>query len=103
MELDGPEFIARLQQGDRAAFGQLVKHHHGYLLATARSLLSPADAEEAVQDAWISAHRAIGKFEGRSQLRTWLTRIVINQRGGTRHDIGLALGRSIRLPTRLHT
>ena len=79
MELDGPQFIAKLKQGDRAAFGQLVKQHHGYLLATARSLLSPADAEEAVQDAWISAHRAIGKFEGRSQLRTWLTRIVINQ------------------------
>ena len=32
-----------------------------------------------MQDAWIAAHRAIAKFEGRSQLRTWLTRIVINQ------------------------
>tara|TARA_B100000676_G_scaffold250363_1_gene254887 strand:- start:1177 stop:1788 length:612 start_codon:yes stop_codon:yes gene_type:complete len=73
------QFIERLRQGDRAAFGQLVKTHHNMLLATARTLLNPADAEEAVQDAWIAAHRAIAKFEGRSQLRTWLTRIVINQ------------------------
>ncbi|MDX1803655.1 MAG: sigma-70 family RNA polymerase sigma factor [Alcanivorax sp.] len=78
-ETDSPEFLTKLRNGDRAAFGQLVKTHHNMLLATARSMLSPADAEEAVQDAWIAAHRAIGKFEGRSQLRTWLTRIVINQ------------------------
>ena len=77
--LESPEFIERLRQGDRAAFGQLVKGHHNMLLATARTMLSAADAEEAVQDGWIAAHRAIGKFEGRSLLRTWLTRIVINQ------------------------
>ncbi|MCG8391570.1 MAG: sigma-70 family RNA polymerase sigma factor [Pseudomonadales bacterium] len=77
--LETPEFIERLRQGDRAAFGQLVKAQHNMLLATARTLLNPADAEEAVQDAWIAAHRAIAGFEGRSQLRTWLTRIVINQ------------------------
>ncbi|EKF75911.1 rna polymerase sigma-e factor [Alcanivorax hongdengensis A-11-3] len=76
---DSPDFVERLRQGDRAAFGELVKTHHNMLLATARTLLSPADAEEAVQDAWIAAHRAIARFEGRSQLRTWLTRIVINQ------------------------
>lgn len=78
-DLESPDFIERLRQDDRAAFGQLVKAHHNRLLATARSMLNNADAEEAVQDAWIAAHRAISKFEGRSQLRTWLTRIVINQ------------------------
>ncbi len=77
--LESPEFIERLRQGDQAAFGQLVKAHHNMLLATARTMLSSADAEEAVQDGWIAAHRAISKFEGRSLLRTWLTRIVINQ------------------------
>lgn len=77
-ELEAPEFIARLQQGDKRAFSQLVQAHHTRLIATACSLLNQADAEEAVQEAWISAHRAITKFEGRSQLRTWLTRIVIN-------------------------
>jgi|TARA_Y100001001_G_C7978505_1_gene298527 RNA polymerase sigma-70 factor (ECF subfamily) len=79
LDIDAPKFVARLQRGDNTAFAQLVQHQHNYLLATARSMLSHADAEEAVQDAWIAIHRAIGKFEGRSQLRTWLTRIVINQ------------------------
>jgi len=79
LDIEAPDFLARLQQGDNAAFAELVQHQHHRLLATARSMLSHADAEEAVQDAWIAIHRAIGKFEGRSQLRTWLTRIVINQ------------------------
>ena len=56
--LESPEFIERLRQGDQAAFGQLVKAHHNMLLATARTMLSSADAEEAVQDGWIAAHRA---------------------------------------------
>lgn len=79
MSNDDPQFIDQLRKGDREAFGLLVKRHHNALLATARSMLSQADAEEAVQDAWISAHRAIGKFQGNSQIKTWLTRIVINQ------------------------
>lgn len=77
--MDSPEFLDRLRAGDRDAFGQLVKTHHNRLLATARTLVSPADAEEAVQEAWIAAHRALPGFEGRSALISWLTRIVINQ------------------------
>ena len=79
IDLEAPSFLQKLQEGDRAAFGQLVQAHHNALLATARTMLSPAAAEDAVQDAWIAAHRALAKFEGRSKLRTWLTRIVINQ------------------------
>lgn len=78
-ELESPEFLDRLRAGDRAAFARLVQAHHNRLLATARTLVSPADAEEAVQESWIAAHRALPKFEGRSALLTWLTRIVINQ------------------------
>ena len=44
--LESPEFIERLRQGDQAAFGQLVKAHHNMLLATARTMLSSADAGE---------------------------------------------------------
>ena len=78
-DLETPEFIERLRAGDRAAFALVVKHYHPRLLGAARTLLQPADAEEAVQDGWIAAHRALPKFEGRSALLTWLTRIVINQ------------------------
>ena len=78
-DLETPEFIERLRAGDRAAFALVVKHYHPRLLGAARTMLQPADAEEAVQDGWIAAHRALPKFEGRSALLTWLTRIVINQ------------------------
>src|ERR1700761_1738117 len=48
-------------------------------VAMANSILrNREDAEEAVQEAFISAHRHLRKFEGRSALKTWLTRIVLN-------------------------
>src|ERR1700719_2729271 len=46
-----------------------------------RRLRNVEDAEDAVQDALLSAYKHIGQFEGRSQLSTWLTRIVINVTG----------------------
>lgn len=72
-------FLQQLRSGDKAAFAKLVSQHHNALLAVARSMLGEGEAEEAVQDAWISAYRNIAKFEGRAALKTWLTRIVINQ------------------------
>ncbi|WP_416391689.1 sigma-70 family RNA polymerase sigma factor [Alloalcanivorax xenomutans] len=78
-QLETPDFVERLRDGDRAAFALLVKHYHPRLLGTARRLLQPADAEEAVQESWIAAHGALARFEGRSTVLTWLTRIVINQ------------------------
>lgn len=77
--LDADPPLDTLRTGDREAFAQLVRHHHHALLAVARGLLREHEAEEAVQEAWIAAYRAIAGFEGRSSLRTWLTRIVINQ------------------------
>lgn len=71
--------LPRLQQGERAAFEQLVRQLHTNLNSVARSMLSHAEAEEAVQDAWLSVYRNIGGFEGRSALKTWITRIVINE------------------------
>lgn len=76
---DPQEQLQRLRDGDRSAFEALVRQHHGALLAVARSFLGSGEAEEAVQDAWISAHRNIANFEGRAALKTWLTRIVINE------------------------
>ena len=88
-ELETPEFLEKLQNGDRQAFSLLVETYHRRLVATARGLLSSGEAEDAVQNAWIKAHRALPEFEGRSRLQTWLTRIVINEakmrlRGGGR-------------------
>jgi RNA polymerase sigma-70 factor (ECF subfamily) len=57
-----------------------------------RRLRNVEDAEDAVQDALLSAYKNIGQFEGRSQLSSWLTRIVINAAGmklrtRTRHEV----------------
>jgi len=71
--------LAGLQLADGHDFTEAVKHHHHALLAVARAMVGCDDAEEAVQNAWLKAYRAMSGFEGRSSLRTWLTRIVINE------------------------
>src|SRR5678816_378355 len=71
--------VARLQRGDPEAFETLVRAHSGRLLDVARRFLpNEQDAQDAVQDAFIRAFRAIGGFQERSQLHTWLHRIVVN-------------------------
>jgi RNA polymerase sigma-70 factor, ECF subfamily len=71
--------VARLRAGDEAAFETLVREHGGRLLATARRFLrSEEDARDAVQEAFLSAFRALPGFAENSSLSTWLHRIVIN-------------------------
>ena len=58
---------------------QLVRDNIGWMLALAQRLLSDrALAEDAVQDAFLNAFRALDTFEGRSSLKTWLHRITVN-------------------------
>jgi len=71
--------VARLQAGDPAAYETLVRTHSGRLLSVARRFLpNNEDAQDAVQEAFIKAFRAIGTFEERAQLHTWLHRILVN-------------------------
>lgn len=66
--------------GDREALGQLLKCHEGRLYHTALRLLSNTDdAREATQEAMINIIRNLHRFQGNSQIGTWMTRIVINQ------------------------
>lgn len=81
--LDTPEaqaaLLARLRAGDDAAFDELVRRAGGRMLAVARRMLSKEeDAADAVQDAFLSAFKALDKFDGRSRLTTWLHRITVN-------------------------
>ena len=71
--------VQALRAGDESAFRDLVRDHHRALIAVAAAMVGPSDAEEVVQLGWIKVHRSISAFEGRSSLRTWLTRIVINE------------------------
>ena len=78
-EADDPAFVEALRNGDATAFELLVREHAGRLLAVARRLLrSEDDAQDALQDAFLSAYRSLGRFETRARLSTWLHRIVVN-------------------------
>ena len=73
------EQLARLNARDEATFSFLVREHHRALIALAASIVGAADAEEVVQNAWLKAFKAIADFEGRSAIRTWLSRILVNE------------------------
>ena len=71
--------VARLRAGDDRAYEELVRTLGGQLLATARRLLHrEEDAQDAFQDALLSAFKALPTFEAQSRLSTWLHRITIN-------------------------
>jgi RNA polymerase sigma-70 factor (ECF subfamily) len=61
--------------------GDLAQYTSILYRAALRRVRNPADAEDAVQDAWLSAWKHSDQFEGRAQFSTWLTRIVINAAG----------------------
>lgn len=71
--------LARLRAGDDTAYEELLRAHSARLLAVARRFMaSEDDAREAVQEAFVSAFKAIDRFEGDARLSTWLHRIVVN-------------------------
>jgi RNA polymerase sigma-70 factor (ECF subfamily) len=78
--------VARLRERDEAAFVMLLDAWSDGLLRLARSFVSTTDsAAEVVQDTWLAVIQGIGKFEGRSSLKTWVYRILVNtakRRGG---------------------
>lgn len=77
---DDAELVLRLQGGDEAAFAELVDRFHAPLLRLAAAFVpSRAVAEEVVQETWLGVVRGIDRFEGRSSLKTWLFRIVVNR------------------------
>jgi RNA polymerase sigma-70 factor (ECF subfamily) len=74
------ELAARAADGDGAAFAAIMRRHNRLLFRTARSILrSDAEAEDAMQDAYLRAWRALHGFRSEAKLSTWLARIVINE------------------------
>jgi RNA polymerase sigma factor (sigma-70 family) len=77
---DDRGLIARIVAGDRSAFEHLMRRHNRRLYRLARATLrNDAEAEDALQEAYLSAYRAIGRFRGESALSTWLSRLVLNE------------------------
>jgi RNA polymerase sigma-70 factor (ECF subfamily) len=70
----------RAAEGDEDSFAVLVQRHSRSLLALARCLLgNPQDAEEAVQDAFVSAWRRLPEYHHSAEFRTWMYRITVNR------------------------
>ena len=73
------ELIQRLRAGDERAFEALVERHYPTMLTVARGYVkSRAVAEEVVQEAWLGVLNGLDRFEGRSSLKTWILRILVN-------------------------
>jgi RNA polymerase sigma-70 factor (ECF subfamily) len=72
--------VAAILAGDERAFEELVERYSGPMLRVALSYVrTRSAAEEAVQDAWVGVLRGLPTFQGRSSLRTWIFRILMNQ------------------------
>jgi RNA polymerase sigma-70 factor, ECF subfamily len=81
--------VARLRDGDEAAFALVLDAWSDGLLRLARTFVSTSDtAAEVVQDTWLAVIQGIAGFEGRSSLKTWVYRILVNtaKRRGVRES-----------------
>lgn len=72
--------IQRAARGEQDAFAEIMRRHNQRLFRTARAILrDDAEAEDALQEAYVHAYRALPGFRGEAQLSTWLVRIVANE------------------------
>src|SRR5437867_12630807 len=72
------ELVAALRGGDEAAFRALIDMYNPMLLRVATMYVSSrAVAEEVVQETWLGVLKGVGRFEGRSSLKTWIFRILV--------------------------
>lgn len=74
------DLVERLRAGDEAAFTALVRNLHGRMLRFVSTFVgNPATAEEVVQDTWLAVLEGLGRFAGRSSLKSWIFAILANK------------------------
>jgi RNA polymerase sigma-70 factor, ECF subfamily len=100
---DDSVLIARAQRGDSAAYEEIVQRYQQVAFRTAYVITgTSADAEDAAQEAFVKAYRALYRFRLGSDLRPWLLRIVANEArnrvrsSGRRHQLELRLAEGFR-------
>ncbi|CAA9490528.1 MAG: RNA polymerase sigma factor RpoE, partial [uncultured Solirubrobacteraceae bacterium] len=88
-QVEDAELIVRARSGDRDAYGMLVQRHQRIAFRTAYAVCGDAaDAEDAAQDAFVKAYRALGRFRDGSPWRPWLLTIVANEARNRRRSAG---------------
>jgi RNA polymerase sigma-70 factor, ECF subfamily len=94
------ELVAALRDGDEAAFSALIEMYNSLLLRVAMMYVSSrAVAEEVVQETWLGVLKGVDRFEGRSSLKTWLFRILVNtaKTRGEREGRSIPFSSSLRI------
>jgi RNA polymerase sigma factor (sigma-70 family) len=96
--LEEAELVDRARRGDLEAYEELVRLYSDVAFRTAYLITgSAADAEDAAQDAFVAAFRALPRFQAGSPLRPWLLRIVANQARNRRRGTSRRAGLTLRL------
>jgi RNA polymerase sigma factor (sigma-70 family) len=87
--LDETELVVRAKRGDANAYEELVHMHQGIAFRTAYVVVgNAADAQDAAQEAFVKAFRALGRFRAGAPFRPWLLRIVANEARNRRRSAG---------------
>lgn len=82
-EEDDVSIARQVAAGDHAAFERLMRRYNRRLFRLARAVLKdPSEAEDVLQDAYLSAYQSLRQFRGEAALSTWLSRLVLNECSG---------------------
>ena len=77
---DESGLLAALRRGDERAFAGLIDRYHASMVRVARSYVATREAaEDVVQETWLGVIKGLDSFEGRSSLKTWIFRILVNR------------------------
>jgi RNA polymerase sigma factor (sigma-70 family) len=89
VESSDAELVRRARSGDREAYGMLIRRHQQVAYRTAYAVCGDAtEAEDAIQEAFIKAHRALWRFRAGAPFRPWLLRIAANEARNRRRSAG---------------
>jgi RNA polymerase sigma-70 factor (ECF subfamily) len=92
------EVVERARRGDADAYAELVRAHQAVAFRTALLICGePAEAEEAAQDGFVKAYRALGRFRAGEPVRPWLLAIVANEARNRRRAAGRRAAATLRL------
>jgi RNA polymerase sigma factor (sigma-70 family) len=90
--LDDRQLVEHAQQGDVAAYEELVSRYQGVAYRVAAFAAGTADADDVVQDAFVKAYRSLARFRPDAPFRPWLLRIVTNESSNRRRSSGRRAG-----------
>ena len=94
--LEDAELIERARSGEVAAYAELVRRYQDVAVRTAHVVSPDGDAEDAAQEAFIKAYRALPRFRPGSPFRPWLLQIVANEARNRRRSAGRRAGLVLR-------